>query len=72
MRLVNASDIAVLLGVRRQTAAEWAERSEFPRPVGSVGRYAAPDRPSRVWDELEVRAWATRTGRSIARELAPE
>lgn len=53
---MNLSDIARLLGVSRQRAAQLAEHENFPEPFGAMGR-------GKVWRRADVMAWATQSGR---------
>jgi predicted DNA-binding transcriptional regulator AlpA len=54
--LVIAADIAQRLGVSRARVSVLANRSDFPRPVGRLGRSA-------VWRWASVERWARDTGR---------
>jgi len=54
--LVIAADIAERLGISRARVSVLAIRSEFPRPVGRLGR-------SDVWRWASVERWARETGR---------
>ena len=54
--LVVAADIAELLGISRARVSVLANRSDFPRPVGRLGR-------SEVWRWTSVERWARETGR---------
>jgi predicted DNA-binding transcriptional regulator AlpA len=54
--LVVAADIAARLGISRARVSVLVSRSEFPRPVGRLGR-------SDVWRWPSVERWARATGR---------
>ena len=54
--LVVAADIAERLGLSRARVSVLASRSDFPRPVGRLGR-------SDVWRWPRVERWARETGR---------
>jgi predicted DNA-binding transcriptional regulator AlpA len=54
--LVVAADIAARLGISRARVSVLATRSDFPRPVGRLGR-------SDVWRWASVERWARQTGR---------
>jgi prophage regulatory protein len=54
--LVVAADIAERLGISRARVSVLASRSDFPRPVGRLGR-------SEVWRWASVERWAHDTGR---------
>jgi predicted DNA-binding transcriptional regulator AlpA len=54
--LVVAADIAERLGISRARVSVLAGRSDFPRPVGRLGR-------SDVWRWAIVESWARETGR---------
>lgn len=56
--LIEAQGIADRLGLKqRQTIDSWIDRhDDFPAPLGQWGR-------TRLWDWLEVEAWAKATGR---------
>jgi predicted DNA-binding transcriptional regulator AlpA len=54
--LVIAADIAERLGISRARVSVLATRSDFPRPVGRLGR-------SDVWRWTSVERWARETGR---------
>jgi predicted DNA-binding transcriptional regulator AlpA len=54
--LVIAADIAQRLGISRARVSVLASRSDFPRPVGRLGR-------SDVWRWTSVERWARDTGR---------
>jgi prophage regulatory protein len=54
--LVIAADIAELLGISRARVHILVNRSDFPRPVGRLGR-------SDVWSWTSVERWARDTGR---------
>jgi predicted DNA-binding transcriptional regulator AlpA len=54
--LVVAADIAKRLGISRARVSVLARRSDFPRPVGRLGR-------SDVWRWASVERWARETGR---------
>ena len=54
--LVVAADIAERLGISRARVSVLASRSDFPRPVGRLGR-------SDVWRWASVERWARDTGR---------
>jgi prophage regulatory protein len=54
--LVVAADIAARLGISRARVSVLASRSDFPRPVGRLGR-------SDVWRWASVERWARETGR---------
>ena len=54
--LVIAADIAQRLGISRARVSVLASRSDFPRPVGRLGR-------SDVWRWTSVERWARETGR---------
>jgi prophage regulatory protein len=51
MSVVGIAELASILGVSRQRAAQLAvEHSDFPQPLAEL-------RSGRVWDEAAVRAW---------------
>jgi predicted DNA-binding transcriptional regulator AlpA len=50
---IRLVEIAELLGVTKQRAHQIADEPGFPAPVVEDGH-------GRVWDRLEVRAWAER------------
>jgi predicted DNA-binding transcriptional regulator AlpA len=54
--LVVAADIAERLSISRARVSVLAGRSDFPRPVGRLGR-------SEVWRWASVERWARETGR---------
>ncbi len=54
--LVVAADIAERLGISRARVSVLASRSDFPRPLGRLGR-------SEVWRWTSVERWARETGR---------
>ena len=54
--LVIAADIAQRLVISRARVSVLASRSDFPRPVGRLGR-------SDVWRWTSVERWARETGR---------
>jgi prophage regulatory protein len=54
--LVVAADIAERLGISRARVSVLASRSDFPRPVGRLGRSA-------VWRWASVERWARETRR---------
>jgi predicted DNA-binding transcriptional regulator AlpA len=54
--LVIAADIAERLRISRARVSVLAARSDFPRPVGRLGR-------SEVWRWTTVERWAHETGR---------
>jgi predicted DNA-binding transcriptional regulator AlpA len=54
--LVVAADIAERLGISRARVSVLVSRSDFPRPVGRLGR-------SDVWRWTSVARWARDTGR---------
>ena len=54
--LVIAADIAERLGISRARVSVLASRSDFPKPVGRLGR-------SDVWRWMSVERWARETGR---------
>jgi predicted DNA-binding transcriptional regulator AlpA len=54
--LVVAADIAARLGISRARVSVLASRSNFPKPVGRLGR-------SDVWRWASVERWAQETGR---------
>jgi predicted DNA-binding transcriptional regulator AlpA len=54
--LVVAADIAERLGISRARVSVLVSRSDFPRPVGRLGR-------SDVWRWTSVEGWARTTGR---------
>lgn len=54
--LVIAADIAERLRISRARVSVLASRSDFPRPVGRLGR-------SEVWRWTSVERWARETGR---------
>ncbi|MCP9487564.1 MAG: hypothetical protein MSC30_17090 [Gaiellaceae bacterium MAG52_C11] len=54
--LVIAADIAERLGISRARVSVLAVRSDFPRPIGRLGR-------SDVWRWSSVESWARDTGR---------
>ncbi len=54
--LVIAADIAERLGISRARVSVLASRSDFPKPVGRLGR-------SDVWRWMRVERWARETGR---------
>jgi predicted DNA-binding transcriptional regulator AlpA len=54
--LVVAADVAERLGLSRARVSVLASRSDFPKPVGRLGR-------SDVWRWTSVERWARETGR---------
>ena len=56
--LVIAADIAERLDISRPRVSVLADRSNFPRPVGRLGR-------SEVWRWASVERWARDTRRLI-------
>jgi len=54
--LVIAADIADRLRISRARVSVLANRADFPRPVGRLGR-------SDVWGWTSVERWARDTGR---------
>jgi prophage regulatory protein len=54
--LVIAADIAERLGISRARVSVLSGRSDFPRPVGRLGR-------SDVWRWASVERWARESGR---------
>jgi prophage regulatory protein len=54
--LVIAADIAERLGISRARVSVLVGRSDFPRPVGRLGR-------SDVWRWASVERWARESGR---------
>lgn len=49
--VVGISEVAALLGVSRQRAAQIAaDHSDFPQPIAQL-------RSGRIWEEAAVRAW---------------
>jgi predicted DNA-binding transcriptional regulator AlpA len=54
--LVIAADIAERLRISRARVSVLAGRSDFPRPVGRLGR-------SDVWRWTSIERWARETGR---------
>jgi predicted DNA-binding transcriptional regulator AlpA len=54
--LVIAADIAERLGISRARVSVLVDRSDFPRPVGRLGRSA-------VWRWTSVERWARETRR---------
>jgi predicted DNA-binding transcriptional regulator AlpA len=51
MSVVGMAELASILGVSRQRAAQLAvEHADFPQPLAEL-------RSGRVWDEAAVRAW---------------
>jgi predicted DNA-binding transcriptional regulator AlpA len=54
--LVIAADIAERLRISRARVSVLAHRSDFPRPIGRLGR-------SEVWRWTSVKRWARDTGR---------
>jgi predicted DNA-binding transcriptional regulator AlpA len=54
--LVIAADIAERLRISRPRVSVLVNRSDFPRPVGRLGR-------SEVWRWPSVERWARETGR---------
>jgi predicted DNA-binding transcriptional regulator AlpA len=54
--LVIAADIAERLRVSRARVSVLATRTDFPRPIGRLGRSA-------VWRWTSVERWARDTGR---------
>jgi prophage regulatory protein len=54
--LVVAADVAERLGISRARVSVLASRSDFPRPIGRLGR-------SDVWRWASVERWARETGR---------
>ena len=54
--LVIAADIAERLGISRARVSVLANRSDFPRPIGRLGR-------SDVWRWTSVERWARDTRR---------
>src|SRR5262249_10639568 len=54
--LVVAADVAERLGISRARVSVLASRSDFPKPVGRLGR-------SYVWPGTGLERWARATGR---------
>ena len=54
--LVIAADIAARLGISRARVSVLSDRSDFPRPVGDLGRSA-------VWRWTSIERWARKSGR---------
>lgn len=52
--VLGLSDLAKLLGVTKRTAANYANRPDFPAPLAELDR-------GRVWARADVEAWAKRT-----------
>lgn len=50
-QLVTKADIARLLGVSRERVTQLAERSDFPKSMGRVGK-------SLVWSRSSIESWA--------------
>lgn len=60
--LVGPAEIGALLGVSANTINVWKTRhSDFPKPVRRL-------RSGDLWDEREIRSWATATGRQYKKE----
>jgi len=59
--LVIAADIAERLGISRARVSVLVSRSDFPRPVGRLGR-------SDVWRWASVQRWAQDSGRLVPRD----
>ncbi|MEV1331680.1 hypothetical protein AB0J20_19145 [Micromonospora costi] len=57
------SEVADYLGVSRQRAAILVDRPDFPAPIDTLT-------VGRIWDAVEVRAYAERRGRRMADEEA--
>jgi predicted DNA-binding transcriptional regulator AlpA len=60
--LVGVQEIAELLGVSRQRADQLSRQVGFPEPVSTLSHGR-----QRVWDEQEIRDWATAAGREMTR-----
>ena len=52
--LIGFGGLPELLGVSAATAARYANRDDFPRPLGVLSS-------GRVWRQKDVTAWARRT-----------
>lgn len=52
--LASLSEIAETLGVTTRTVQRYAERADFPKPLGRLAM-------GRVWRRTDVEAWAKRT-----------
>lgn len=60
--LVGISEIAEMLRVSRQRVDRISRTDpEFPNPVADI-------HAGRIWDRADIRAWATRTGRTIVED----
>lgn len=58
MDLGGISEVAEILGVSRQRADVLSRYEGFPAPVGRL-------KGGRVWDLVQVRAWAKKDGRTV-------
>ena len=52
--LASIAELAEMLGVTRRTAHRYADRADFPRPVGELAA-------GRVWLRADVKRWAKKT-----------
>jgi predicted DNA-binding transcriptional regulator AlpA len=51
--LAGLAEIAELFGVTKATAQKYANRSDFPEPLGEIAA------AGRVWRRVDVKAWGT-------------
>jgi hypothetical protein len=56
MELVGLKEIAEILNVSKQRAAQLAARPDFPQPLGEISA-------GRIWKRSDVERWARRMGR---------
>lgn len=52
--LAGLQEVAEMLGVTKRTAQRYAERADFPDPLGRIST-------GRVWLRRDVEKWAKRT-----------
>jgi len=57
-RLVGSSELQQILGVTRQRIFQLVAGKDFPEPITAL-------RMGQIWDLDAIRAWATRTGRTL-------
>lgn len=56
LELWGLQEMAGYYAIRRQLAAKWTTRSDFPAPLAELAQ-------GRVWDAGEIKAWGDRHGR---------
>ncbi len=49
-------EMAEYYAIRRQLAAKWTTRSDFPKPLAELAQ-------GRVWDAAAIKAWGAHHGR---------